>query len=116
MKFSREQSEALLAVIEAGIAHKLDRDNITFWTIKDVLKGQGISRSLWYDQVRMGVAPKPVKTGERRIAWLKSEVLAHRQKLVEDRDKSSSGRGAAYSACKLCNAKEHFHKLCTEGE
>ena len=28
----------------------------------------------------------PVKTGERRVAWLKTEVLAYRQKLVEDRD------------------------------
>jgi predicted DNA-binding transcriptional regulator AlpA len=61
-------------------------NELTFWTIKDVLKGQGISRSLWYDQVRMGVAPMPVKTGGRRVAWLKSEVLAYRQKLVEDRD------------------------------
>ena len=61
-------------------------NELTFCTIKDVLKGQGISRSLWYDQVRMGVAPMPVKTGERRVAWLKTEVLAYRQKLVEDRD------------------------------
>lgn len=70
----------------------MDKD-ITFWTIDDILQGQGISRSLWYDQVRMGIAPKPVKTGQRRVAWLKDEVLEYRKKIVEVRDQLLAEQG-----------------------
>jgi len=68
-------------------------DEIIFWDIKDVLEGAGLSRSLWYDQVRKGIAPQPVKTGHRRVAWLKHEVMEYRKSLVEERDKSISTAG-----------------------
>lgn len=44
-----------------------------------------VSRSTWFAGVKDGVFPKPIRLGERRTVWLKSELLAFIEKLKAER-------------------------------
>lgn len=60
-------------------------DNLVLWNLPQTLLGAGIKRSVWYQLVREGVAPRPVKVTAKRVAWVKAEVLAFRQSLIDKR-------------------------------
>jgi prophage regulatory protein len=39
-----------------------------------VLQKVGLGRSRWYDEVRTGNAPGPVRLSERAVAWREDEI------------------------------------------
>lgn len=41
-----------------------------------VLDVAGVSKSTWYDWVRRGVAPAPVRLGDRAVGWRQSDIEA----------------------------------------
>lgn len=45
-------------------------------TLPEVLSIFPISRSLWYQGVRTGRYPQPVRLSARRVAWRREEILA----------------------------------------
>lgn len=49
------------------------------------------SSSTIYSMVARGEFPAPVKIGPRGSAWVESEVLAHAERLIAQRDKSARG-------------------------
>lgn len=74
---------------------KLSEENfdIELWSIDRVVQSQGISKSSWYTLVRNNLAPQPVNTTGKRKAWVKSEIMAYRQSLIDDRDSSLASSG-----------------------
>lgn len=50
-------------------------EEIEFIRLPKVLALVGLSQSTIYDMASAGRFPKPVKLGERAVAWVKSEVL-----------------------------------------
>ena len=60
-------------------------DDLTLVNLSDFLPGCGIGKTTWYAQVRKGEAPAPVKVTGKRVAWVKSEVLAYRARLIAAR-------------------------------
>ena len=60
-------------------------DDLILWNLDQVLDGQGIGKSVWYEKVRSGEAPQPVKVTGKRVAWVKAEVLAYRRHLISKR-------------------------------
>lgn len=63
-------------------------DSLTLWNINTVLNGGGCGKTTWYAMVRDGVAPAPVKVTSKRVAWVKSEVLEFRARLIEMRNQT----------------------------
>lgn len=49
---------------------------VGFIRIKEVLKIFPIGRSTWWDGVKDGRFPKPVKLGERTTAWKVEDIRA----------------------------------------
>lgn len=45
-----------------------------FLKLNEVLKLYPISKSGWYVGVNAGIYPKPVKLGERAVAWAADEI------------------------------------------
>ena len=54
--------------------------------LKQVLRLCPIGASTWWDGVRRGRFPKPVKLGPKTTAWRASDVLALIDSLPNDRD------------------------------
>ena len=52
----------------------------------DVLKATGFKRTRLAEAVASGEFPKPVKIGERAIAWRASEVAAWQAARIAERD------------------------------
>ena len=68
--------------------HKaIDMDGLTLWNLPQVLDGTGIKVGTWYQLLRKGKAPRPVRVTGKRVAWVKSEVLAFRKQLIDARDR-----------------------------
>lgn len=44
--------------------------------LKEVLALYPISRTSWYDGVKMGLYPQPVRLGKKTVAWRASEIEA----------------------------------------
>jgi predicted DNA-binding transcriptional regulator AlpA len=44
--------------------------------LKEVLRVYPVSRTIWYEGVRAGRYPKPVRLSARTVAWWEDEVLA----------------------------------------
>jgi prophage regulatory protein len=42
--------------------------------IREVLRKVGSSQSAWYEDVKAGRAPSPVKIGERAVAWYEPDI------------------------------------------
>ena len=42
-----------------------------------------VSRSLWYQWLRAGIAPQPIRMNQRVVMWRESEIDAFIQKLIE---------------------------------
>lgn len=61
---------------------------IGFLRVKEVLKIFPIGKSTWWDGVKDGRFPKPVKLGARTTAWNIADIRS----LVEDYNKQSGGK------------------------
>ena len=68
-------------------------EDIEFWSIDRVVEGQGISKSTRYTLVRKNLAPQPVNTTAKRKAWIKNEIMAYRQSLIDARDNAAESCG-----------------------
>lgn len=44
--------------------------------LPEVIRESGLSRSSIYNYIDEGLFPKPIKIGERAVAWISSEVAA----------------------------------------
>jgi prophage regulatory protein len=42
--------------------------------IREVLRKVGVSQSTWYEDVKEGRAPPPVKISERAVAWYEPDI------------------------------------------
>ncbi len=60
-------------------------DDLVLWNLHQALAGAGVKKSAWYQMVKEGTAPSPVKVTAKRVAWVKAEVLAFRQRLIDQR-------------------------------
>jgi predicted DNA-binding transcriptional regulator AlpA len=60
-------------------------DNLTLANLDEFLPGFGFGKTTWYALVRKGEAPPPVKVTGKRVAWVKSEVLEYRARLIAAR-------------------------------
>jgi prophage regulatory protein len=54
--------------------------------LKEVLRLTGLSRSTIYNRMGKGHFPKPVKLGERMVAWVESEIEDWIEELILQRD------------------------------
>ncbi|MEE2000182.1 AlpA family phage regulatory protein [Alkalimonas sp. MEB108] len=52
-----------------------------FLKIEDVLAQVPICRTLWYKLIKEGIAPPPIKFGERSAAWTQEDI----DRFIEDR-------------------------------
>lgn len=66
-------------------ANNYTPDSFTFLSLNEVLAGSGVGKTSWYALVRKGEAPAPVKVTGKRVAWIKSEVLEYRARLIAAR-------------------------------
>ena len=57
-----------------------------FFRLPTVESKTGKSRSEIYDDMAQGKFPKPVKIGERAVAWRESEVRAWQEQRIRERD------------------------------
>ena len=48
----------------------------TFLRRRQIEELTGLARSTIYDRIKAGTFPKPVKIGDRAVAWLKSDIDA----------------------------------------
>jgi predicted DNA-binding transcriptional regulator AlpA len=60
-------------------------DNLTLVSLSEFLPGFGFGKTTWYAKVRSGEAPPSVKVTGKRVAWVKSEVLEYRARLIAER-------------------------------
>lgn len=61
----------------------MDSKSEKLWRLHEVLRPNGplpISRSAWWDGVRKGIYPQPVKLGPRITAWRASDI----ERLIEE--------------------------------
>lgn len=42
----------------------------------EVLRQYPVSRTSWYDGIKLGMYPAPVRLGKRTVAWRQSEIEA----------------------------------------
>ena len=61
--------------------------------LRDALARVGMSRAAWYDAVRAGQAPRPVRIGRRAVAWVEAEVSAYIADRIAERDAREGDHG-----------------------
>lgn len=67
--------EPTLAVVDAPLqSGSLSHQRLI--RLPDVLSATGMSRAWVYDAMSRGVFPKPLKLGERAVAWRESDIIA----------------------------------------
>lgn len=44
--------------------------------LPEVLKRLSISRTNWYDGIKLGLYPEPVRLGKRTVTWRESDIVA----------------------------------------
>lgn len=59
--------------------------------LPEVLQLTKVSKSKWYDEIKKGNAPKPIKLGDRAVAWVMDDV----REWLEQRIKQSKQDNAA---------------------
>jgi prophage regulatory protein len=62
--------------------------------LEEVLNRVCLSKSSVLRQVTLGQFPRPVRVGERRVAWLEDEIIAWQAARVAVRDEADSGKAA----------------------
>jgi prophage regulatory protein len=58
----------------------------TFMRKRDVLKATGLSHSVLYVLIARGEFPRPIKLGQRAVAWSASEIAKWQQARMRQRD------------------------------
>lgn len=84
-------------------------DELVLWDLHQTLAGAGLKKSAWYQLVRTGAAPQPVKVTSKRVAWVKAEVLAFRKRLIDQRQTTEDMASLAPA-----EAKSKRPRLCGE--
>ena len=69
--------------------------------IREVLRKVGDSQSKWYEDVKAGRAPKPVKIGEHSVAWYEPDIDDVIDARLEGREWQPLGDAAARVVSKL---------------
>lgn len=59
--------------------------------LPEVLQLTKVSKSKWYGEIRKGHAPKPIKLGDRAVAWVMEDV----RQWLDQRIKQSKQDSAA---------------------
>lgn len=59
--------------------------------LPEVLKITQVSKSKWYGEIKKGKAPKPIKLGDRAVAWVTDDVTAWLEHRIQQ---SKSGEAA----------------------
>jgi len=59
--------------------------------LPEVLQLTKVSKSKWYGEIKKGNAPKPIKLGDRAVAWVMDDVT----EWLEQRIKQSKQDSAA---------------------
>lgn len=59
--------------------------------LPEVLQLTKVSKSKWYGEIKKGNAPKPIKLGDRAVAWVMDDVT----EWLESRIKQSKQDSAA---------------------
>ena len=54
----------------------------------------GLCKTAWYDAIRAGAAPKPVRLGTRAVAWRSTDIDAFIVSRVNASDLSATPKGA----------------------
>ena len=67
------------------VSSRFAPDNLTLVNLDEFLPGFGFGKTTWYEKVRSGEAPQPVKVTAKRVAWVRSEVLEYRARLIAAR-------------------------------
>jgi len=52
---------------------------VALMRLPEVMRESGLSRSSIYQYAEEGLFPRPVKIGERAVAWISSEIVAINQ-------------------------------------
>lgn len=61
-----------------------------------VLEKTGDSQTVWYGKVKDKIAPQPIPTGPRTVAWIESEIDDYIERLIaarHDRPRLPGGPG-----------------------
>ncbi|HEX2449030.1 MAG TPA: AlpA family phage regulatory protein [Methyloceanibacter sp.] len=53
---------------------------------KAARKAHGGSRSAFWEHIKLGLFPAPVRIGPKSVGWFASEIAAHQAKLKAKRD------------------------------
>ena len=69
--------------------------------IREVLRKVGDSQSKWYEDVKAGRAPKPVKIGEHSVAWYEPDIDDVIDARLEGREWQPLGDAATRAVSKL---------------
>jgi prophage regulatory protein len=62
--------------------------------LEEVLSRVCLSKSSLLRQVGQGVFPRPIRVGERRVAWVEDEIVAWQAARVAARDEADPGQAA----------------------
>lgn len=84
MSYSRPTVHGHEALSE-HVSSRFAPDNLTLANLDEFLPGFGFGKTTWYEKVRSGEAPQPVKVTAKRVAWVRSEVLEYRARLIAAR-------------------------------
>jgi prophage regulatory protein len=81
----------------SGVALILERPTMSskLLRLEEVLARVPISKSSVLRQVSEGLFPRPVRVGERRVAWVEDEIIAWQAERIAARDEPSVAGHAA---------------------
>jgi prophage regulatory protein len=79
---------------EVALRTRSDQMSSKLLRLEEVLSRICLSKSSLLRQVTLGRFPRPVRVGERRIAWLEDEIIAWQAARVAARDEADSGKAA----------------------
>ena len=78
--------------------------DVKLLTLPEVLAEVRCQKSLWYQQIRSGQAPRPVKIGNRAL-WLEREIEGFKHALLRQR---AEAHGASAAGSLLNSLDEEF--------
>ncbi len=55
---------------------KKNNQGCTLLKLKEVLEIYPISKTTWYDGIRMGLYPPPIRLGKKTVAWRSTDIEA----------------------------------------
>lgn len=58
--------------------------------LPEVLQLTKVSKSKWYGEIKKGNAPKPIKLGDRAVAWVMDDVTAWLEQRIQQSKQDSA--------------------------